>query len=63
MAYIEPHGSEIAIKPEKKKERTTTLRQSERAVCDEHDPDCTRSFKVRIEMDDVRKCFKDVYKQ
>ena len=33
------------------------------AIFDEHDLNCMRSFKVRREMENVLKCYKEVYKQ
>jgi len=33
------------------------------AIFDEHDPDCMRSSKVRREMENVLKCYKEVHKQ
>ena len=39
------------------------LRHSERVIRDEHDPDCMRSSKVRREMENVLKCYKEVHKQ
>ena len=38
-------------------------RHFERVVYDECDPDCMRSSKVRWEMDNVLKCFKEVDEQ
>jgi len=32
------------------------------AIFDEHDPDCMRSFKVRKEIENVLKCYKEVSK-
>ena len=33
------------------------------AIFDEHDPDCMRSSKVRREIENVLKCYKEVYEQ
>ena len=32
-----------------------------KAIFDEHDPDCMTSSKVRREMENVLKCYKEVY--
>ena len=55
-AFVTPRYSEQVV-------RVRDETHLEGVVRDEHDPEFMRSSKVRREMDNVLKCFKEVYKQ